>query len=109
MIRYSLADIERYLDKDVDDTLSTLKDTNEFRYMMMMGLAEEAGEVAGIGKRLIRRNPRDHKSIRKEHLIEELGDVLWYVAGVAKGFNISLDEIWDLNRKKLGERYGNSK
>lgn len=81
---------------------------NELGYMMLLGLAEEAGEVAGIGKRLIRNNPSDREKTSVSNMTDELGDVLWYLAGVCHAYNISLEDVWQTNRRKLEERYGHS-
>ncbi len=74
--------------------------------LMIVGLTEEAGEVAGLLKRLIRGFPKDLERASEEHLTEELGDVLWYLAGTAYALNLSLEDIWSYNKAKLEERYG---
>lgn len=73
--------------------------------IMISGLAEEAGEVAGLFKRELRDLPKDRLRCTREHYVEELGDVLWYLAGAAYTHGITLEEIWDYNIKKLEERY----
>ena len=74
--------------------------------LMVAGLTEEAGEVAGLFKRELRDLPKDRERCTHEHYIEELGDVLWYLTGVAYTQGITLQELWDYNMKKLEERYG---
>lgn len=74
--------------------------------IMISGLAEEAGEVAGLYKRELRNLPKDQLRCTREHYVEELGDVLWYLTGVAYTHGIDLQELWDYNMKKLEERYG---
>lgn len=74
--------------------------------IMISGLTEEAGEVAGLIKRELRDLPKDRLRCTREHFVEELGDVLWYMVGVAYTHGIALEEIWDYNVKKLEERYG---
>ena len=64
----------------------------------------EAGEIAEkIGKII-----RDGGSSFHEHdriaLCEELGDVLWYVAMLARELNVDLDFIADMNLAKLASR-----
>ena len=39
--------------------------------------------------------------------MEELGDVLWYVAGLASHYGLSLDDIMAGNVAKLNARYPN--
>lgn len=91
-----------------EDILKDYQERNQdiIRDMLFMGLAEEAGEVVGIGKRILRNYDKDKSVATSEHLCEELGDVLWYLAGIADGFGLTLDDIWRYNRKKLEERYG---
>ena len=41
----------------------------------------------------------------KNHLKDELGDVLWYLAETASGLGISLEEVALYNLDKLHKRY----
>lgn len=41
----------------------------------------------------------------KEHIAKELGDCLWYVAVAAEGAGYTLDEIAEMNKIKLRNRY----
>ena len=41
----------------------------------------------------------------REHLIIELGDVMWYVAQATMALDISFDEVIETNVKKLQKRY----
>lgn len=82
------------------------KSDTELKSIMLSGLTEEAGEVAGLFKRELRNFPKDQLRCTREHFVEELGDVLWYLVGVAYTHGITLEEIWDYNVKKLEERYG---
>lgn len=69
-----------------------------------LGLPNEAGEVAGKLKKVI----RDHNfEITEEIRLEigkELGDVLWYMAQLATELNLSLDKIAQENLNKLRDR-----
>lgn len=76
------------------------------RSLMISGLAEEAGEVVGLFKRELRNLPKDQLQCTREHYVEELGDVLWYLTGVAITHGITLQEVWDYNVQKLEDRYG---
>lgn len=106
-INYTLKDVQSTVhDEVVRDYWGGDTPIMEIRDMMFLGLAEEAGEVAGICKRLIRGRDVDSEKANREHLSEELGDVLWYLSAIADGFELSLDDIWAQNRDKLEERYG---
>jgi len=41
----------------------------------------------------------------REHLIIELGDIMWYVAQATMALDISFDEVIDTNINKLKKRY----
>jgi NTP pyrophosphatase (non-canonical NTP hydrolase) len=74
---------------------------------MVLGIANEAGEVAGKLKKHI----RGDKSLveTKEEMLKELGDVLWYLAGAATVFQLTLAEIASYNIGKLEDRQARGK
>lgn len=74
--------------------------------LTMLGLAEESGEVVGLMKRVLRGNPNDKVRATRETFVEELGDVLWYLAACCNCVDTTLDEIWEQNKIKLEKRYG---
>lgn len=66
-----------------------------------LGLAGEAGEVCDI----IKKSQYDKAGpIDIPHLIEELGDTLWYLTFLAGVYGYSLDELASLNIEKLKKR-----
>ena len=69
-----------------------------------LGLANEAGEVAGKVKKVLRDNDGffTHEYILA--IKKELGDTLWYLAMTAKDLNLSLGEIAQENLNKLADR-----
>ena len=69
-----------------------------------LGLASEAGEVAGKIKKAIRDNNGLVDKARKEDIKEELGDEMWYVAQLATDLGLTLDEIARANIEKLYSR-----
>ena len=68
-----------------------------------MGLAGESGECVDIVKKV----QFQHHILDAEHLIEELGDVLWYIAEAATAIGCDLDYIMEINIEKLKRRYPN--
>ena len=75
-----------------------------------LGLANEAGEVGGKIKKLIRddgiRFDGSAKLTDKQRadIAAELGDVLWYIAALGRDLGISLNEIAIMNLEKLFSR-----
>ena len=71
-----------------------------------LGLGNEAGEVLGKIKKWLRGDDGEGKMSkeRKEAIKEELGDVLWYLAVLAHDLGISLEDIAEVNIKKLQSR-----
>lgn len=68
-----------------------------------LGLAGESGEVAD----LIKKHLSGAKEINKQDLIEELGDILWYIAEACEFFDISMEHIAKTNIEKLEKRFPN--
>lgn len=64
-----------------------------------MGLANEAGEVLGKVKKIIRDG-----AFSREDILDELGDVLWYAAALARDLNSELSEVAQRNLDKLASR-----
>ena len=69
-----------------------------------LGLASEAGEVAGKIKKVLRDQAGDFARAPLEAIKDELGDVLWYVAVLAGDLGLSLDDIAAANLDKLASR-----
>ena len=68
-----------------------------------LGLAGEAGEVAD----LIKKHLFQGHELDKEKVKDELSDILWYIAIMAKGIGIDMLEIPVHNVEKLKKRYPN--
>lgn len=67
----------------------------------ILGLCGETGEIADIYKKYLYQG---HEPDR-EHMAEELGDVCWYVAELAAGLGVTLEEVMEQNIEKLRKRY----
>lgn len=69
-----------------------------------LGLASEAGEVAGKVKKVLRDNAGVFTPESKEAIAYEISDCLWYIAAIAEDLGFSLDTVAHMNITKLEDR-----
>ena len=69
-----------------------------------VGINAEGGEFLEIIKKMVFQG-KPWNEDNREHLIIELGDLLWYVAQATMALGISFDEVIATNVKKLEKRY----
>jgi NTP pyrophosphatase (non-canonical NTP hydrolase) len=69
-----------------------------------LGLAEEAGEVLGKIKKMVRDDNDVLTDERRELIKGELGDVLWYLAQLAADCGLNLGEVASFNIRKTYDR-----
>lgn len=88
--------------------LGTRTQTQMADYLMLdyaiTGLASEVGELAGHLKKTMRDDFGTITIDRRHKMLDELGDVLWYVARVAHELGLSLNQIANQNLVKLADR-----
>ena len=65
-----------------------------------LGIAGEAGDVAGCIKKTI-----GHKDDQKDGIKENLGDTLWYISMICNFYGWSLEEVLEKNIAKLVKRH----
>jgi len=69
-----------------------------------LGLAGETGEFVDKVKKVW----RDHGNVvsgeKREELVRELGDVLWYAAQISTELGVSMDEVAQKNIEKIFDR-----
>jgi len=71
----------------------------------VLGIVGETGEFADKIKKMRRNNGHGKLSPSEIELLEiELGDILWYLATVAKYLNLSFDDVAKKNIEKLSGR-----
>ncbi len=75
----------------------------------VLGLAGEAGEVSENLKKAIRDDGGDITPERRQAMLKELGDVLWYVTACATDLGSSLREVAETNAAKLLDRAARGK
>ena len=69
-----------------------------------VGINAEGGEFLEIIKKMVFQGKPWNRDNR-EHLIIELGDLMWYVAQATQALGISMEEVLDRNITKLSKRY----
>jgi NTP pyrophosphatase (non-canonical NTP hydrolase) len=69
-----------------------------------VGINAEAGEFLEIVKKMLFQG-KPWNQDNKDHLIIELGDVMWYVAQACIALGVSLDHVVSKNVDKLLKRY----
>ena len=68
-----------------------------------IGLSEEVGEVNNILKHYL----WSDEKVDRAKLVEECGDVLWYLNAICTVFDIDFNTVAELNISKLWNRYPN--
>ena len=69
-----------------------------------VGISAEGGEFMEIVKKMVFQG-KPWNADNREHLIIELGDVLWYVAQACMALEVSFDDVVAGNVEKLKKRY----
>jgi NTP pyrophosphatase (non-canonical NTP hydrolase) len=66
-----------------------------------LGLASEAGEVAGKVKKVLRDSAGKLDLEQANKIIDELGDVIWYATCIVDDLGFTLEEVLERNQAKL--------
>ncbi|ADI15750.1 nucleoside triphosphate pyrophosphohydrolase family protein [Truepera radiovictrix] len=85
------------------DTWSVIQTDHPIVYPTL-GLANEAGEVAGKIKKIFRDKGGVIGEAEREALKGELGDVLWYLTQICTELGLTLGEVAEANLAKLASR-----
>lgn len=92
--------IQEYF-QNTERTRSLLSDKQLDNIHMALGLVTEAGELADVFKKNLAYN----KNIDWINVQEEIGDLLWYIAGLCNINGFDLEAILQNNIDKLRTRY----
>jgi NTP pyrophosphatase (non-canonical NTP hydrolase) len=99
------ADMVKVLAKSGDTIAAELTGEDAHLLHMAVGISGEAGELLdAVKKAAVYRKPID-----RENVIEELGDLEFYMEGLRQGLGITREETLQANIAKLGERYNGFK
>jgi len=72
----------------------------ELTLQAVLGIASEAGEIAGA----FEKHNRGHQ-LSVDDIVKELGDVIWYISMYCTANNIMLEDVLQRNLSKLEARY----
>ena len=113
-------DLDKYLDFVDGVTSDPSKDYNSFIDSLQLldkqgsninrlltaavGISAEGGEFMEIVKKMVFQG-KPWNDDNREHLIIELGDVLWYVAQACMALEVPFDDVVAGNVEKLKKRY----
>src|SRR5690349_8020297 len=77
---------------------------------MILGIGNESGELQGKFKKRLRGDEayQDDEKF-KDMVVGEIGDILWYLAGLCTTMGIELNEVAELNIEKLLKRQEENK
>ena len=96
-------DLSEY-QRAADETNRFKQGNPEGKVPSLLGLASETGSILDVYKKYLR--DRIDVGENREFLREELGDLLWYVAVVAKAFDLDLEEVAARNLERTLDLYG---
>jgi NTP pyrophosphatase (non-canonical NTP hydrolase) len=72
---------------------------------MAVGVSGEAGELLDA----VKKSSIHGKPIDRDNVVEELGDLEFYMEGLRQSLNITREECIEHNMKKLSKRYESGK
>lgn len=90
------------LSKPGGDILKDLTPAKAHLLHMAVGVAGEAGELLDA----IKKHCIYDKELDRENVVEELGDLEFYMAGIRSALYISRQHVLTHNYHKLSKRYG---
>ena len=82
-------------------TMNLELDRQEMIFNGLLGLAGEVGEIHDYYKK---HKFQGHQLV-VDHVKEELGDVMWYIALMCEALYLNLDDVMYDNIEKLKKRY----
>ena len=87
------------------DFFEETEDFNEVAFLeKVLGVVGEAGETADKIKKIIRDKSGKPTDGDKVEITKELGDILWYLANIARYMGVTMTEVAQMNLDKLESR-----
>lgn len=97
----NLTDLHAYVALAVSTLNPAVSNHQDCLANAALGLAGESGEVAD----LIKKHLFHGRMLIVEKVVEELGDVMWYIALLCDTLDIPMEKVFDTNIKKLQLRH----
>lgn len=102
MTHTSYTEMVRALAKPGENILEEMTPEQVHLLHMAIGIAGEAGELLDA----IKKHAIYQKPIDIVHVVEELGDIEFYMEGLRDGLSLSREHVLEKNQAKLTKRYG---
>lgn len=97
------SEMVKILSKPGEEILKQLTPEKVAAWHMITGISGEAGELTDA----VKKNVIYNKTLDLKNVIEELGDLEFYLEGLRQVLYISREETLQYNQSKLAERYKN--
>ena len=89
------------ISKKGEDIIESMTPNDAHVLHMAIGISGEAGETLdAVKKAVIYRKPLDRVNV-----VEELGDIEFYMEGLRQGLGSTREEVLEANMAKLNKRY----
>lgn len=87
--------------KPGEDIVISLSAEKANQWHLATGVAGEAGELLDA----VKKSAIYNKPLDRENVIEELGDLEFYMEGLRQSLGVSREEVLGYNQSKLSKRY----
>lgn len=98
----SYSDMVAALAKPGCDVIKDLTPESAHLWHMGTGASGEAGELLDA----VKKHAIYGRQLDRDNVIEELGDLEFYMEGIRAQISVTREEVLERNKKKLWERYG---
>lgn len=105
---FSWEEYENHAKKTVQEIPPINGETKQQAYLnvSLLGIQKELGQfTAEINDHLIQKRIGKESELNKQTLIERAGDTLWYCSLACNCVSYTMDQLINLNKEKLSQRY----
>lgn len=93
--------LHSYQDAVMGGLLDKDADFDNLLITSVLGLCGESGEVAD----LLKKSRHQGVELDRDEMLDELGDVLWYLSRLLTLHDVTFDELAEMNMRKLAQRW----